>query len=149
MQGHACLVVVQLRFLMADEDALFDLQHIWMHLATDNFEMIPCNFHPAFLSNMLHRSIDLHAAQLLTCQSRHMCMLFQTFFPISLCRADVPVVAHRTSILVNDARHKRIGNFVFERETRGKSFGAFENNFQFGEGEISTETANKTVFHAP
>ena len=107
MQGHACLVVVQLRFLMADEDALLDLQYIWVFLATDNFEIIPCNFHPALLSNMLHRGIDLHAAQWLTCQSRQMCMLFQTFFPISLCRADVPVVAHRTSILVNDSADQR------------------------------------------
>ena len=87
VQGHACLVVVQLRFLMADEDALFDLQHIWMHLATDNFEIIPCNFHPALLSNMLHRGIDLHAAQWLTCQSRHMSMLSQRNFLIYLCRA--------------------------------------------------------------
>ena len=147
MQGYACFVVVQLRLLLADEDALFDLQHIWMFLATDNFEIIPCNFHPAFLSNMLHWGIDLNSTQWLTCQSRLVCMLFQTFFPISLCRADVAVVAHRTSILVNDARHKRIGNFVFERETRGKSFGAFENNFQFGEGEILTETADKTVLY--
>ena len=80
MQGHACLVVVQLRFLMADEDALFDLQHIWMHLATDNFEIIPCNFHPALLSNMLHRGIELDSAQWLPYQSRDMRMFFQTLF---------------------------------------------------------------------
>ena len=120
-------------------------------LPPNNFKLITRHWVPAagVRPHVLHWGVNLHPFQFLPSQGRAMSMFFKTLFPVSLSRADVAEVALSARVFVNDTRHKRTGNFVFERETWWQTMRSFENNLEFWERKQFPEAADQGILRFP
>ena len=63
MKWHARQIAVQFRSRCVDDDALLQLNQVWIFLMSDDLEVVTFDLNVASSSHMLHGGKNLHTTQ--------------------------------------------------------------------------------------